>query len=125
MVDFLLFLIFVFSWSVFHVHKLVAEIDEDGHIHCDEEKFQIRQKLIENYCFSFIRINPDVENFDLDAEIARINNYINKFFVRLAVKTAEESLKEKFAKELLSFVSSVSKYLKHIKYFIKKILPTV
>ena len=81
--------------------------------------------MIENYCFSFIRINPDVENFDLDVEIARINNYINKFFVRLAVKTAEESLKEKFAKELLSFVSSVSKYLKHVKYFIKKILPTV
>ena len=125
MVYFLLFVFFVFSWSVFHVHRLVAEIDEDGHIHCDEEKFQIRQKLIENYCFSFIRINLDVKNFDLDVEIARIYNCINKFSVRLAVKSAEESLKEKFAKELLSFVSSISKHLKHVKYFMKKILPTV
>ena len=37
----LFFVIFAFylSWSVFYVHKLVVEIDEDCHIRFDEEKF--------------------------------------------------------------------------------------
>ena len=34
----------------------------------------MRRKVIENLGFIFIRINPDVENLDLDVEIARINN---------------------------------------------------
>ena len=58
----------------FLVHKLVIEVTEDGHVFYDEEKHQIRQKLIENLGFTFIRINPDVENFDLDVEIASIYN---------------------------------------------------
>ena len=58
----------------FLVHKLVIEVTEDGHVYYNEEKHQIRQKLIENLGFTFIRINPDVENFDLDVEIARIYN---------------------------------------------------
>ena len=53
--------------------------------------------MIENLGFIFIRVNPDVGNFDLDVEIAKIYNYINKSSVRLAVDLAEKSLKEKFA----------------------------
>ena len=79
----------------FLVHKLVIEIDEDGHVYYDEEKHQISQILIELLGFIFIRINPDVENFDLDVEytITSKNRWQN---------VAEESLKEKFEKELLS-----------------------
>ena len=60
----------------FTVYKLIVEIDEDGHVHYDEEKHQIRQRLIENLGFTFIRINPDLEKFDLDAKIARIYNHL-------------------------------------------------
>ena len=107
------------------VHKLAVEVDEDGHVYYNEEQYQIRQKLIENLGFTFITINPHVENFDLDVEIATIYNYINKSSVRLAANSAEKSLKEKFAKELLSYISSFSKFLKPIRYFVKKILPTI
>ena len=57
--------------------------------------------MIENLGFTFIRINPDIESFDLDVEIARIYNYINESSVRWwVVNSAEKSLKETFAKEL-------------------------
>ena len=59
--------------------------------------------MIENLGFTFIRINPDAENFDVDVEIAKIYNYINKSSVRLAVNLAKISLKENFATEFLSY----------------------
>ena len=58
--------------------------------------------MIKNLGFTFIWINPDVENFDLDVAIAKMYNYFNESSVRLAVNLAEKSLKEKFAIELLS-----------------------
>ena len=76
--------------------------------------------MIENCGFTFIRINSDIENFDLDVEIAKKFNYIKESSVRLAVNSAEGFLKEKFAKELLSSMASISKQLKHVKYFIKR-----
>ena len=42
--------------------------------------------------------------FDLEVEVAKIYNYINELPVRLAVNLAEKSLKEKFAKELSSYM---------------------
>ena len=56
----------------FTVQKLVAEIDENANVYYDEETHQIRQKLIENLGVTFARINLDVENLDLDVEIAKI-----------------------------------------------------
>ena len=76
----------------------------------------MRQKAIEHFEFSFIRINPDVE-------IATIYNLINKSSVKLAVNSTEKSLREKFTRELLSYMSSICKPLNYIRYFIKKILP--
>ena len=67
---------------------------------------------------------PDA-SFDLDFEIAKIDNYINKSSVKSVVNLAEKSLKEKFAKELLNYISRISKPLKHIRPVIKKILPTL
>ena len=101
-------------------HKLVIEIDEDGHPYYEND--ETRQKLIESLDFTFIRINPDPDaSFDLDVEIAKIYYYINES----SVKLAEKSLKEKFANELLNYISSMSKPLKYMKYFIKIILLTL
>ena len=55
---------------------------------------------------------------DPDVEIAKIYNYFNELSVKLAVNSAEKSLKVKFVKELLSYMSSISKPLNYIKYFI-------
>ena len=46
--------------------------DEDGHPYYEND--QIRQELIENLGYTFIRINPDFDldaGFDLDVEIAK------------------------------------------------------
>ena len=109
----------------FIVQKLVIEVDEDDHVHYDEGKHQIRQNLIENHGFTFIIINPDIENLNLDVEIVKIYNSINELSVRLAVDSTEKSLKEKFEKELLSYMSMFSKSLKHIRYFINKTRPSI
>ena len=63
------------------------------------------------------RINPDVKGFNIFFEIIKIQNYITK--------SKEEKLKDKFAKELLSYMSNISKPSKHITYFVQKILPTL
>ena len=108
------------------LHKLVIEIDEDGHPYYKND--QIRQKLIDNLGFTFIRINTDPDpdaGFDPDVEITKIYNYINDWSVKLAVNSAEKSLKEKFTKELLSYMSRFSKPLKYVQYFIKKVLPII
>ena len=73
------------------LHKLVIEIDEDGHPYYKND--QIRQKLIDNLGFTFIRINPDPDpdaGFDPDVETAKIYNYINinKSSLKLAVNSA-------------------------------------
>ena len=84
----------------FVIHKLIIEIDEDGHPYYKND--ETRQKLKENLGFTFIRINPDSDpdaSFDLDVEIAKIYNYINESSVKLAVNLAEKSLKEKFPKK--------------------------
>ena len=91
--------------------KLVIEIDEDGHHYY--EKDEIKQKLIENLGFTFIRINLDPDPdavFDPDVEIARICDYINESSVKLSINSAKKSLKEKFKKELLT-------YILHVKHF--------
>ena len=103
----------------FSERKFVVEVDEKGHIDRNQNKEIERQIKIEKYsdCKFFHRINPDVEGFDIFLEISKIQTYITQ--------SDEEKLKSKFAKELLSYVSSVSKPLKHIRYFVKKILPAL
>ena len=78
----------------FVAHKLIIEIDEDGYFYYEND--EIRQKLIENLGFTFIRINPDSDlnaGFDLDVEIAKIYNHISESSVILAKISAEKSLK--------------------------------
>ena len=65
----------------------------------------------------FFKINPDAADFNIN----KLNNQIFKHIIQLK----EEKLKNRFAKELLSYVSSIFIPLKPIKYFVKKILPTL
>ena len=70
--------------------------------------------MIKNLGFTFVTINPDVENFDAGVQVARIYNYINEWPEKLAVNLAKKPLKEKFSKELMSYMWSISKPLSSI-----------
>ena len=85
---------------------MTIEIDEDGHPYYEDDETR-RKNLIKSCGFTFIRINPDPDpdaGFDPVLEIPRIYNYINELSVKLAIDSAEKSLKQKFAKELLSYL---------------------
>ena len=103
----------------FSEHKLVVEIDKKDHIDRNQNEESERQRKIENHsdCKFIHIINPGVEGFDIFVEISKIQNYSNK--------SNEKKLKSKFAEELLNYISSISKPLKYIRYFIEKILPTL
>ena len=100
-------------------NKFVAETHEKGHIDRNQNKENERQTEIEKHpdCKFFHRINPDVEGFDTFLEITKIKNCITQ--------SNEEKLKSKFTEEVLNYVSSISKPLKHIRYFVEKVLPTL
>ena len=63
----------------------------------------------------FITTNPDAANFNMN----RLKNQIYKHII----KSKEENLKSKFAKELLTYPSSIFIPLKPIKHFVKKYFP--
>ena len=97
----------------FSEHELVVEIDEKENIDRNQNKENERKiKIEEHLNCKFHRINPDEENFGVFVEISKIQNYITKL--------NQVKMKSKFAKELLSYISSISKLLKYIRYFIKK-----
>ena len=102
----------------FYEYKLAIEIDELGHNDRNTDYQIKRQREIEKElnCV-FIRTNPDAADFNIN----KLNNQIFKHIIQ----SKEEKLKNKFAKELLSYVSSIFIPLKPIKYFVKKILPTL
>lgn len=52
---------------------------------------------MENLGVPFIRIYPDVENFDLDSKFAITYNHIKES----SLKLAQKSLKEKFCKRII------------------------
>ena len=103
----------------FSEHKFVVEIDKKGHIYRNQNKENETQIRTEKYpdCKFFHRINPDVEGFDTFLEISKIQNY--------TTQSNDEKPKIKFAEELLNYISAISKPLKHIRYFVEKILPTI
>ena len=102
----------------------MTEIDEDGHPYFEKrwDKTKVDRK---SWPF-FIAINPDLDpdaGFDPDVGIEKLYNCINESSPTLAVTSAERSLKEKFAKVLLSYMSSITKPLNYNKYLIA--LPTL
>ena len=63
--------------ACFSKYKLVVEVDEQGHNDRDIDYEIKRQKAIEKELgCEFIRINPTKENFNIFAEIGKIQNYI-------------------------------------------------
>ena len=84
-------------------YKGVVEIDEKVHIDRNQNDENERQTKIEkhSHCKFFHRINPDAQGFDIFLGISKIQNYTDQ--------SNEEKLKSKFAKELSSYVSGISK----------------
>ena len=63
--------------AYFLKHKLVIEVDEQGHNDRDINYEIRRQKAIEKELdCEFIRINPAKEGFNIFVEIGKIQNYI-------------------------------------------------
>ena len=76
-------------------------------------------KLINQIYKHISHSNKEKLEKEKEVEMKKLNNKI---------KEQENKIKErkrKFAKELLSYVSSISLPVKHIKYFFKKVLPTL
>ena len=55
-------------------------------------------------------------------KFGRIQNHIIELTKQLTKKSTKEEMKNRFANKLLDYISSISKPVKHIKYFIKKML---
>ena len=118
------------------MHKCAVEIDKKRHTDKNQNEEKKRQTKIEKHsaCKFFHRINPDAESFNIFLEISKTKDYItqsNKQKIKEQknkIKEQENKIKEqrkKFAIELLSYVSSISMPVKHISYFVKKILVTL
>ena len=128
--------------AYFSNHKLGIEVDEYNHEGRNSNYEKSRQLMIESHGIAIIRTNPDAADFDMNKLINQIYKHISQSskeklekekeveIKKLKSKTKEQANKIKeqkndFAKELLSYVSSISMPVKHIKYFVKKILLTL
>ena len=90
---------------------------------------------MENHGITIVRTNPDAADFDMNKLICQIQKHISQSNKEKLEKEKEVEIKEQenkikeqkseFAKELLSYLSSISMPAKLIKYFVKKILPTL
>ena len=101
----------------FVAHKLIIEIDKNGHPYYEND--QIRQELIVELLLILTLMQVLIQMLKLQ------KCTVNESSVKLAVNSIEKSLKEKFPKELLSYISSISGPLEYIKDFIEKILPAL
>ena len=129
--------------AYFSEYKLRIEIDEYKHESRNFNYEKSRQLKIESHGITIIRTNPDATDFDMNKllinqiykHISQSNKEKLEKEKEVEIKKLSNKLKEqenkikeqksKFAKELLSYVSSISMPVKHIKYFFKKILPTL
>ena len=128
--------------AYFSKYKLGIEVDEYNHEGRNSNYEKSRQLMIESHGITIIRTNPDAADFDMNKLINQIYKHISQSskeklekekeveIKKLKSKTKEQANKIKeqkndFAKELLSYVSSISMPVKHIKYFVKKILLTL
>ena len=120
--------------ACFSKYKLGIEVVEYNHEGRNSNYGKSRQLMIENHRITIIRTNSDAADFAMN----RLTNEIYKHITQSneeKIKKQENKIKEqeneikkqkrKFAKELLSYVSSISMTVKHINYFVKKILPTL
>ena len=79
----------------FPVHKLGIENYENGHLERIKIKEQKREKIIKKETgFHIIRINPDIENFDIDDEIGKIQDFLFESGVKLAGQSVKSKIVE-------------------------------
>ena len=95
----------------FYEYKLAIEINELGHNDRNTDYEIKRQREIEEE-LNLVRTNPDAADFNMNRLKSQIYKHI--------IKSKEEKLNSKFAKELLCYASSIFLLLKPIKYFVKK-----
>ena len=69
-------------------------------------------QLINQICKYINQSNKEKLEKEKEVEIKKLKNKIKE-------------QRSKFAKELLSYVSTISMPVKHIRYFVKKILPSL
>ena len=118
--------------AYFSEYKLGIEIDEYNHESRNFNYEKSRQLMIESHGITIIRTNPDAADFDMNRLINQIYKHISQSNkeklekekeveikkLKNKIKEQENKIKEqksKFAKELLSYVSSISMPVKHIK----------
>ena len=123
--------------AYFSEYKLGIEIDECKHGSRNSNYEKSRQLMMESHEITIIRTNPDATDFDMNRLINQIYKHISESNkekiekekkveikkLKNKIKEQENKIKEqksKFAKELLSYVSSVSIPVKLIKCFVKK-----
>ena len=63
----------------FSEYNLAIEVDEKGHTDRDKKKRKWkRRKNRKGLRCSFVRVNPDAENYDIFVEIGKITGYIDQ-----------------------------------------------
>ena len=100
------------------------EIDEKNDIDRNKTEEEKRERKIKKYLNrEFIRMNPDKEDYDEYNEFSRIQNYVNNY----SKKIAEKSLIERISNRLLEmeFERYNSMVCRALKYFVKKVFPTI
>ena len=85
------------------------------------------KKIEKETGFTIIRINPDKENFDIFAEIGKIQKYIVESIKKITKESTKKSIVDELSNKLLrlEFKSNNSIKTKCLKYAVKKILPTL
>ena len=110
----------------FHKHKLAIEVDELGHADRNFNNEIERQRALERElnCV-FIRIDPDVPNFNIFREINKIHRHINKLTEQQTKKQTKKSIIDNLSKGLLELEFKHDSQIKTrcLKRIVKNILP--
>ena len=88
-------------------------------------KWKDKKKLEEHLKYTFFRINPDKENFDIFVELGKIESYVSESNKKLIKESTKTSLIDDLSKRLLElkFEKHESIKSKCFKWITKKILP--
>ena len=88
-------------------------------------KWKDKKKLEEHLKYTFFRINPDKENFDIFVELGKIESYVSESNKKLIKESTKTSLIDDLSKRLLElkFEKHESIKSKCFKWIAKKILP--
>ena len=112
----------------FHDYKLAVEIDEYNHENRDIcYEIETQKALEKELGCKFVRTNPDKENFNVFKVVNEIFRHIKKSNKKSTKESTKKSLVDELSNKLLKleFKSDNCIKSKCLKYFVKKILPTL